>query len=80
MVIGQGLRLAVMGLAFGVAGGFALGRLFGSIPGMLHDVRSTDPVTFVLVVFLLTAATLLACYFPARRAAKIDPMEALRYE
>ncbi len=80
MVIGQGFRLTLIGLALGAVGGFALSRLLASIPGMLHDVSPTDPVTFILVVCLLAGAALTASYIPARRAAKIDPMVALRYE
>ncbi|UCD48666.1 MAG: ABC transporter permease [Phycisphaerales bacterium] len=80
MVISQGLRLALIGLAVGGLGGFALSRLLASIPGMLHDVSPTDPATFLLVMFLLAGATLAASYLPARRATKIDPMVALRYE
>lgn len=80
MVIRQGSRLIVVGLALGLGGGFVLSRLLASIPGMLHDVGPTDPVTFVLVVFLLATAALTACYLPARRAAKVDPMVALRHE
>lgn len=80
LVIGQGFRLILMGLVLGVAGGFVLSRLLASVPGMLHNVGPTDPVTFIFVVPLLAIAASAACYLPARRAAKIDPMVALRYE
>ena len=80
MVIGQALRLILVGLAFGVVGGFILSRLFASLPGMLYHVSPYDPVTFLGIVLLLTAVALLACYIPARRAARTDPMVALRYE
>jgi putative ABC transport system permease protein len=77
LVIRNGLRLTVAGLAFGVAASLGLTRLMG---GLLFGVKPTDPTTFVAVTFLLTAVALLASYIPARRAAKVDPMVALRYE
>jgi putative ABC transport system permease protein len=80
MVTGQAFRLILVGLAFGVAGGFILGHLLTSLSGALYQVSPNDPVTFLGVILLLTAVALLACYLPARRAARIDPMAALRYE
>jgi ABC-type antimicrobial peptide transport system permease subunit len=80
MVTGHALRLIVVGLVFGVVGGFMLGRVFASLPGMLYDVSPNDPVTFLGVALLLTVVALVACYVPARRAAQTDPMTALRYE
>ncbi len=80
MVTGQALRLILIGLAFGVVGGFILSRLLARLPGLLYHVSPNDPVTFVGVALLLTVVALLACYIPARRAAKTDPMTALRYE
>jgi len=80
MVTRQALRLIVVGLAFGVVGGFLLSRLLARLPGMLYHVSPNDPVTFAGVALLLTAVALLACYVPARRAAQTDPMTALRYE
>jgi predicted permease len=80
MVIEQALRLIVVGLVFGVVGGFILSRLLARLPGMLYHVSPNDPVTLLGVAVLLTAVALVACYLPARRAAKTDPMTALRYE
>jgi predicted permease len=73
----QGMRLTLLGSALGVAVALALTRLMRSL---LYEVSAADPVTFAAVVLLLAFAALLACYVPARRAAKIDPMAALRYE
>jgi predicted permease len=80
MVTGQALRLIIVGLIFGVVGGFILSRLLAHLPGLLYNVSPNDPVTFMGVALLLTGVALLACYLPARRAAKTDPMVALRYE
>ena len=77
MILGQGLRTILIGLAIGLAGSLALTRTMASL---LFGVTPTDPVTFGAVIALLIAAALLACYIPARRATKVDPMVALRYE
>ncbi|MHC4464065.1 MAG: FtsX-like permease family protein [Planctomycetota bacterium] len=77
LVVKKGLTLILIGVAIGVAGALALTRVLKSL---LYDVTATDPVTFIAVSLLLTAVGLLACYIPARRATKIDPMSALRYE
>ena len=77
LVLGQGVRLIVFGLALGLAASFALTRV---LAGMLFGVTPTDPLTFVAVSFLLASVALLACYIPARRATKVDPVVALRYE
>jgi predicted permease len=77
LVLGQGARLALVGIAIGLAASFAL---TGALSSQLFNVSATDPLTYAGVALLLCAVALLACYLPARRAAKVDPMVALRYE
>ncbi len=76
-VLRHGMSLAIIGIAIGVAGALALTRLMGSL---LFEVSATDPMTFAGVAVLHALVALLACYIPARRAAKVDPVVALRYE
>ena len=80
MVIGQGLRLALAGLAIGAVAALTLMRLIASFSHLLYGVGTSDPLTFVAVSLLLTAVAVLACYLPARRAIRVDPMIALRHE
>jgi predicted permease len=77
MVIAQGLKLAISGVTVGVLSSLALGRI---LSGFLYGVSPTDPMTIVGVAVLLTLVALLASYLPARRATRVDPMVALRYE
>jgi len=77
MVLGQGMSTILIGVVIGIAGSLALTRTMSSL---LFGVTATDPVTFGSVTLLLVVVALLACYIPARRATKIDPIVALRYE
>jgi ABC-type antimicrobial peptide transport system permease subunit len=75
LVIAQGLRLTIIGIAIGLAGAWGLTRLMSNL---LYGVRPTDPITFGVVGLLLLLVALFACLIPARRATRVDPLEALR--
>jgi putative ABC transport system permease protein len=77
LIVGHAARLALTGIMLGMAGTLALTKLLSSL---LYDVKPTDPATFLTVTLLLLFVALLACYIPARRAMRVDPMAALRYE
>jgi putative ABC transport system permease protein len=77
LVIAQGMKLVVAGVALGLLAAFGLTRWLNNL---LYEVRPTDPATYLVIALLLTAVALLACYLPARRAARSDPMNAIRHE
>ncbi len=80
LVIGQGLRLALVGVAIGAVAALVLVRVLSSFSQLLYGVGQSDPLTLAAVAIVLLAVAFLACYIPARRAMKVDPMVALRYE
>ena len=77
LIVGRGMKLTIVGVIIGVGGAIALTRLMHSL---LFNTSATDPFTFILISLLLSLAAFFACYIPARRAAKVDPLVALRYE
>jgi putative ABC transport system permease protein len=77
MIVGQGAGLAVIGVAIGAVAAFGLTRLMGT---MIFGISAHDPLTFGGVAIVLSLVAVLACYFPARRATRVDPLTALRYE
>jgi putative ABC transport system permease protein len=80
MVVGQGLKLALAGLSIGVVAALVLARLMTSFSQVLYGVRATDSPTIIAVSFVMVAVATIACYIPASRAMRVDPMVTLRYE
>jgi putative ABC transport system permease protein len=77
LLVGEGMRLAALGIVIGLAGALVLTRF---MRGLLYEVSATDPLTYAGIAALLALVALLACYLPARRAARVDPLVALRHE
>jgi len=80
MVVRQGMILTVAGITLGLAAAYVLTKYLESLTSMLFGVRARDPWTFAAIGILLALVALIACLVPARRATKVDPLRALRYE
>jgi ABC-type antimicrobial peptide transport system permease subunit len=77
LVLKQGIILALIGVGIGLGAAIGLSKAVASV---LYGISATDPVTFILVAGIIIAVALLACFFPARKATKVDPITAMRYE
>jgi putative ABC transport system permease protein len=77
LIVWQGMRIAFIGIGIGLAGALAFSHVLRSL---LFEIKPNDPLTFALIPVILISTALFACWLPARRATKVDPMEALRYE
>ena len=80
MILKQGMTLTLIGVALGLGGAYVLTKYLESLTTMLYGVKPRDPLTFSVTAALLSAVALVACLIPAWRAAKVDPLVALRYE
>ena len=80
MIFSQGMSLTLIGIALGLGGAYVITKYLETLTSMLFGVQPRDPLTFGVVAALLTLVALFACLIPARRATKVEPMEALRYE
>jgi putative ABC transport system permease protein len=80
LVVGQGMLMALGGVAIGLGAAFAMAKLISGFSSLLFGVRATDATIFLVIPLLLAGVAFVACYLPARRATKVDPMIALRCE
>src|SRR5260370_38271867 len=80
LVLKQGMILTLIGVALGLGAAYVLTKYLESLTSMLFGVQPRDPLTFAVIAALLTVVAITACFIPARRATKVDPLEALKYE